>query len=45
MASKVQIRALGNLQVTYNDAPLSDFVPKKVPALLAYLALTQSPHT
>ncbi len=40
----LEIRLLGGLQVSYGDAAVPHFVSSKVPALLAYLAITGRPH-
>ncbi|MCC7362125.1 MAG: tetratricopeptide repeat protein [Anaerolineales bacterium] len=44
MATELRIRLLGGLDVALEDARLTDFVSNKVPALLAYLAVTRRPH-
>lgn len=45
MASELNLRLLGGLFITQNGAPLGPFLSQKVPALLAYLAVTRRPHT
>lgn len=45
MASELHIQLLGGLFITQNGAPLGPFLSQKVPALLAYLAVTRRPHT
>lgn len=44
MAAELQIRLLGGLHLALDNAPLTDFVSNKAPALLAYLAVTGRPH-
>jgi len=44
MAAELQIRLLGGLHLALGGTPLTDFVSNKVPALLAYLAVTGRPH-
>ncbi len=44
-AQKLKILLLGGLQITRADAPITDFISNKVPALLAYLAVTRRAHT
>ncbi len=41
----LKIHLLGGLQITRADIPITDFISNKVPALLAYLAVTRRPHT
>ncbi len=40
----LQIRLLGGLHIRQNDALVGSFMSSKVPALLAYLAVTGRPH-
>lgn len=42
--SNLQLHLLGGLQITRADAPITDFISSKVPALLAYLAVTRRAH-
>ncbi|MBI5934431.1 MAG: tetratricopeptide repeat protein [Chloroflexi bacterium] len=44
MAS-LQIRLFGNPQIALDNSPATDFISNKVPALLAYLAVTRRAHT
>ncbi len=44
MASNLEILSLGGLQIKQNGAPVTSFMSSKVPALLAYLAVTGRPH-
>jgi len=39
------LRLLGGLQITLDETPLTEFISTKVPALLAYLAVTGRPHS
>ncbi len=41
----LQIRVLGGLAIALDDAPLTNFLSSKVPALLAYLAVTRRAHS
>lgn len=41
----LRLEFLGGLSITYNDAPVTHFMSAKVPALLAYLAVTQRAHS
>ncbi len=41
----LKLNLLGGLQVTRADIPITSFISNKVPALLAYLAVTRRPHT
>lgn len=45
MTSELNLRLLGGLALTRNGTPLGPFLSQKVPALLAYLAITRRPHT
>lgn len=45
MATELNLRLLGGLFLTQNGAPLGPFLSQKVPALLAYLAVTGRPHS
>ncbi|MCB0244011.1 MAG: tetratricopeptide repeat protein [Anaerolineae bacterium] len=42
--SNLEIHLLGGLQVNRAGAPVTGFISSKVPALLAYLAVTGRPH-
>ena len=42
--SNLQLHLLGGLQVTRADIPITSFISNKVPALLAYLAVTHRAH-
>ncbi len=42
--AELRIRLLGGLDLALDNAPLTDFVSNKAPALLAYLAVTRRPH-
>lgn len=42
--AKLEIRLLGGLQIRHDDAEVTQFISSKVPALLAYLAVTRRPH-
>lgn len=44
MAPSLEILLLGGLQIRQNGAPVVSFMSSKVPALLAYLAVTGRPH-
>lgn len=44
MSSQLQIRLFGSLEIRLNDAPLTNFMSNKAPALLAYLALNPRPQ-
>ncbi len=44
MTTGLQIRLLGGLQISLDGAPLTGFLSGKIPALLAYLAVTQREH-
>src|SRR4030067_111408 len=41
----LQIRLLGSLKITRDGSPALTFISNKVPALLAYLAVTRRAHT
>ncbi|MBI3242631.1 MAG: tetratricopeptide repeat protein [Chloroflexi bacterium] len=41
----LKIHLLGGLQISRADAPITDFISNKVPALLAYLAVTHRAHS
>ncbi|MDO8752432.1 MAG: BTAD domain-containing putative transcriptional regulator, partial [Anaerolineales bacterium] len=43
--SELKIHLLGGLHITRAGAPVTDFVSNKVPALLAYLAVTRRTHS
>ncbi|MEK6753704.1 MAG: tetratricopeptide repeat protein [Chloroflexota bacterium] len=43
--AELKIHLLGGLQITRADQAITDFISNKVPALLAYLAVTRRPHT
>ena len=43
--AQLEIRLLGSLQISQDNSPANDFISSKVPALLAYLAVTRRPHT
>lgn len=45
MSPTLQIRLLGGLAIALGDAPLSNFLSAKAPALLAYLAVTRRAHS
>jgi DNA-binding SARP family transcriptional activator/predicted ATPase/Tfp pilus assembly protein PilF len=45
MAAQLQITLLGSLKITRDGIPVADFISSKVPALLAYLAVTRRAHT
>ncbi len=45
MPSTLRIRLLGGLAIAVDDAPLSNFLSAKAPALLAYLAVTRRAHS
>ena len=44
MATDLQIRLLGGLHISQGAVALTGFVSNKIPALLAYLAVTRRPH-
>ncbi len=44
MAADLELILLGGLQIRQNGAPVAGFMSSKVPALLAYLAVTGRPH-
>ena len=44
MPTDLQIRLFGGLTISQNEALLTPFISNKVPALLAYLAVTRRPH-
>ena len=44
MAANLEIRLLGGLQIKQNGLTVAGFMSSKVPALLAYLAVTGRPH-
>ena len=44
MMANLEIRLLGGLQVRQHGAVVTGFMSSKVPALLAYLAVTGRPH-
>ncbi len=44
MAANLEIRLLGGLQIRQNGLTVAGFMSSKVPALLAYLAVTGRPH-
>lgn len=41
----LKFHLLGGLQITRADAPITDFISNKVPALLAYLVVTRRTHS
>ena len=43
--AQLEIRLLGSLQFLRDNTPITDFISNKVPALLAYLAVTRRAHT
>lgn len=43
--SQLEIRLLGSLQISRDNSLVSDFISNKVPALLAYLAITRRAHS
>lgn len=43
--AKLEILLLGGLHIRHDGVALSQFISSKVPALLAYLAVTRRPHT
>ena len=45
LMAQLEIRLLGSLQISQDNSPANDFISSKVPALLAYLAVTRRPHT
>lgn len=45
MTPTLRIHLLGGLALALDDAPLTNFLSSKVPALLAYLAATRRPHS
>ena len=44
MANELDIRLFGGLRITLDGVPLADFMSHKVPALLAYLAMSEGPQ-
>jgi predicted ATPase/DNA-binding SARP family transcriptional activator len=44
MTAVLEIRLFGGLEIRCEDAPIGGFISGKVPALLAYLAVTGRPH-
>ena len=45
MSKTLNLRLLGNIEITLGDAPVTGFVSVKAQALLCYLAVTGVPHT
>ncbi|RIK30414.1 MAG: hypothetical protein DCC56_08805 [Anaerolineae bacterium] len=43
--TNLSLSYLGALQIKRNNAPITNFISNKVPALLAYLAVTRRPHS
>ncbi len=43
--AQLEIRLLGSLQFLRDNTPITDFISNKVPALLAYLAVTRRAHS
>ena len=41
----LEIRLLGSLQIKRDNSPITDFISNKVPALLAYLAVTRRAYS
>ena len=44
MANELDIRLFGGLRIALDGVPLADFMSHKVPALLAYLAMSEGPQ-
>lgn len=44
MANELEIRLFGGLRIALDRVPLADFMSHKVPALLAYLAVSEGPQ-
>ncbi|NOH02648.1 MAG: hypothetical protein HND47_12170 [Chloroflexi bacterium] len=43
--TQLEIRLLGSSQILREKSPANDFISNKVPALLAYLAVTRRAHS